>query len=610
MATPEQLHEAIRRADAAGDAEAVKALAAALKEQSAPPVEEEGLAGGVTYEGPNNWQQLGAATQSAAAGAAQGVAGIYDFAVDVANVPTQALNMATRGIANVADYAGADSLADFLRRGANNYDRDLGRVPSVSDLIEQASPTPQGMEGARFGAQLLGGMAVPLGPKAAPRIAAPPATAPASGLSDLVEAGQREGVRVMTSDAKPPKTFLGKFAQATGERIPIAGTAGPRAAQQNERIEAVKNLAADFGADVAGDQLNDVAQDFAKTRGAKVSGLAARKNAIIEGTQGAVPAPRAIAAIDQQIARLSGINADAYAPVIAKLENFKEQLGRGASLAQVEGNRKLLGDLFADPSLASIKGDGQKALNAIYAPLRDDMGEFIKQTAGDAAYSTWTRTNRELAVMAGELNVSSFRRILNSSEATPEDVGRLLFSNKPSDVRRLVGNLSPAGKAKAQAAIIQRALAKAGEDTSPDKFASEIGRLGKQIGVAFDGQDASRIEGMRRLLEKTQRAATASVAPPTGVQNTPIVGGFAAGSLLGWAAVPYAAAVGLLARAYESAPVRNMLLGLSKTKPGTPAESNLLERILKAATSQAEIRAPANDTLGASLAAGQPEEQQ
>ena len=40
-----------------------------------------------------------------------------------------------------------------------------------------------------------------------------------------------------------------------------------------------------------------------------------------------------------------------------------------------------------------------------------------------------------------------------------------------------------------------------------------------------------------------------------------------------------ATAVGMAARLYESAPVRNLLVGLSKTKPGSRAESKFIERI-------------------------------
>lgn len=613
----EQIYDAMRKADAAGDADAVKALAAALKggatkqqiiDQAAQnnlSVDEAALdaniasrdAGGPTNTflepKPSMLKQLGTATENAVAGAAQGVAGLYDFGQDVAKMPTQAMNVVTRGIADLIDLSGIPSVGGFLRRGADNYDRDLSAMPSVASTIEQASPTPEGMGAQRFVAQLLGGAAVPFGPKAKAPVKAPAAVPAASGAAETISAGRGAGVRVMTSDVRPPKTFIGRLSQATGERIPIAGTAGPRARQQAERVEAVKDIARDFGADVASDQLNDVADDLAKTRGGMLSKLKATKDAVIQGiTAPFTDAPRTVFAIDREIARLKGIDEVEYAPVVQRLERFKTNLTSGKSLEQVEGNRKLLGDMFADPTLAQIKGEGQKAINRIYAPLRDDMSVFISRNTTKERHSAWKKANDSLSSMAGELKSSAFKKMLNDAETTPENVATLLFNQKPSEVRRLIDNLSPRGRSRAQSAVIQRAIEKAGgiEEVSPDKFANEIARLGKPIGVIFQGGDLARIRGLERVLQATKRAAQASVTPPTGVQNTPIVGGYAAGSLLGAAAIPYAAFAGFASRAYESAAVRDVLVGLSKTKPGSKEEGALLSRIAKMVTSQLEIQ--------------------
>jgi hypothetical protein len=59
---------------------------------------------------------------------------------------------------------------------------------------------------------------------------------------------------------KAAATFIGKSAQAIGERIPITGTGPVRAAQQTERINAVKSLAQEYGA-ATGDELNSPAID-------------------------------------------------------------------------------------------------------------------------------------------------------------------------------------------------------------------------------------------------------------------------------------------------------------------------------------------------------------
>lgn len=611
---------------------------APTQEAPAQPEQDEGLSGTVSDEtpspydpgGPLNPQtprgplgggsflsNLGTATQSTLAGLAQGAAGVYDLPMQAAQGIQRGINYAVgEGGGALMDMVGANSAADWWRQGSQGVESDIASRPSLSGLIEQVSPTPPGHEAARFASQLVGGAMVPIGPKAAPRIAAPNTAAqPArSAAREVIDEGVRNNVRVMTSDVRPPRTFIGKAARATGERIPYAGTGGPRAKQQGERVEAVRELAREFGADASVDYLDQVADDLGKTRGGKLTALSRQKNTVIDSVQTPLaPAnvARTLEAIDAQVQRLSGIDATEYAPVIDRLTRFGANIASGKNLRQVEENRKLLGAMFEDATLASLKSEGQKAINAIYAPLREDMADFIGANAGPAAKGQWSRANRELAGMAGELSDNVFRGVLRDAETTPENVAKLLFSKKPSEVGRLVSNLSPAGRAKAQSAVIARAIEQSGglENISPDRFANTIGKLGQSAGVVFEGADLARLQGLERLLQATKQAGAASAAPPTGVQNAPAVGGFAAGSLFGNAALPVLASVGGLARLYESTVVRNMLVGLGKSPKGSKAESQLLERILKVATSQTQIRGgAANDVIAASpsrVAAGE-----
>lgn len=613
--TRDQLYDALRKADAAGDAEAAKALVARIQSMDAP--QGEGLQVQVSYEGPNEWtaeDTVDYAKDSAkniGVGMAQGALGLVEFPLNVARTVNRGINYGLReGGGSLLDLIGAEGAADWWRGDG----QEVAPIPLPSEQLESAFPTPEGMAGQRFASQLVGGMAVPFGPKPAynPNVSvaqAAPAAKP-NNLREIVEAGAENNVRVMTSDVKPPKTFLTRLAQGAGERIPFAGTGGPRAAQQNERVQAVTKLAEDFGVEVGGDYVEDVARDLAKTRGARIAALTTRKDAVIDGVQGAVQTPRAAVAIDQEIARLQATNNPAVQPVIDQLTRFKGAIGSGLSLRNIEENRRILGKAFEGDKAADIKDIGEKSVRAIYAPLRDDMAAHIRANGGDEALATWKKANEELSTMAGELSVASFRRVLNDAEATPESVARLILSAKPSDVRRLMENVSPEGRSKAQAAIIQRALQKAGDDVSPDKFANELTRLGRQVGVVFEGQDLARVQGLERLLQATKRAAQASATPPTGVQNMPIIGGFALGATFEpTTATAIAGGIGAAARAWESPAVRNLLIGLSKTKPGSKGESRMLERIEKIMASQTSINSPANDTLGMPLAAGQTEEQ-
>jgi hypothetical protein len=221
---------------------------------------------------------------------------------------------------------------------------------------------------------------------------------------------------------------------------------------------------------------------------------------------------------------------------------------------------------------------------------------------------------RRTCGLAGTLKNTALKRVLSTAETTPENVARLLFSAKPSDVRLLYDGLSPAGKTKAQSAIIQRAVEKAGglDNVSPDRFATQIKNLGSQIGVFFSGRDLARVGGLGRVLSATQRASQAALAPPTGVQAVPYAMGAGFTTLFGLpGGISAAAGTGLLARAYESPPVRDLLLKLGRAKPGGSQEKMLLKRAAAAFNSALQKHVPEalNDNTLSSAAAS-PSDQQ
>lgn len=575
----------------------------------------------VTAAEPGVGKQLLDNTVNDVAGMAQGAAALPDMAAEgVGKVLSAIPNLISQGL----DAAGHSEAAKWVQ---DNVTHQLANPAQIGDLIEGASPTPDTDSGKtdRFISQLAGGAAAFPSSAAESLVGKIVGEVPkavetvSTAAPGLVREAKDAGIRVLTSDVKPPRTFVGKSAQAIGERIPISGTGGVREAQQAERIAAVKSVAQDYGAtadELAPPVIDGVAKDLADTRGALVKKLTAQKNAVIDKLQGAVPAPKATTAINEQIARLTGINSDAYAPVIAKLQNFRDQIASGKTLSQIEGNRKLLGDMFSDPSLASIRGDGEKAVNAIYAPLREDMGAFIKTNGDPADFSRWKGANDQLAGLAGKLKNTALKRALATSEITPENVARLLFSTKPSDVRLLYDSLSPTGQTKAQSAIIQRAVEKAGgvDNISPDRFATQIKNLGGQIGVFFSGKDLARVSGLGRVLSATQRASQAAIGPPTGVQAVPYAMGAGFTSLFGLpGGISAAAGTGLLARAYESAPVRDLLLKLGRTKPGGPQEKMLLKRAVTAVNAALQKHVPEalnDNTLSSAVAEPQEQDQQ
>ena len=111
-------------------------------------------------------------------------------------------------------------------------------------------------------------------------MAQPRVSTAAPKVQPIVEEASQRGVPVLTSDVVPPETFIGKAGQRIGERIPIAGTGPLRAEQQQARIEAVRNVLRDFGADDAANLSDDIMKDLATKRSAEIQKYSTSKKVL------------------------------------------------------------------------------------------------------------------------------------------------------------------------------------------------------------------------------------------------------------------------------------------------------------------------------------------
>jgi hypothetical protein len=451
----------------------------------------------------------------------------------------------------------------------------------------------------QLGASLVGGLA-------GGRAANVKATPISQTVKNTVKDAETAGVPVLTSDVRPPTTFAGKWLQKTTESIPILGTGGVRSAQQDLRAEAVQNLARSFGVNLGDDvdTISAVTQDLLRRRGSQLKQYTGLKSSVIESEQlrnaGSVNVIRAVSAIDEQIAILSRLRSDQVGPIIERLRDWRGALlgektvkgpnGRnmvvqeGQSLENIELLRKQIGQSFESADLASVRQLGQKSLNLIYGPLKEDMRTFIQKFGNRNDVKRFDIANTRLSEMAGELDNSLFKRVLSKGEVTPETISSMLFSKKPSDVKLLFKNLDAAGQANARTAIITKMFkdsVNANGGVSPDVFKNQIKKMSEQLGIFFNERDFQSVEGLGRILALTQRASQANLLPPTGAMlQIPVIGGLLTQTFGGvGAGVVAAGSLGALARIIESPAVRNILIKLPKIKSGSPQEAELLKRL-------------------------------
>lgn len=416
-------------------------------------------------------------------------------------------------------------------------------------------------------------------PKRNPAIAAEKAAQTAQA-GELVQAGERVGVPVMTSDVQAPQTFIGKSLRDWGEKIPFTGTAGKRVEQQAARETAVRSFLEDVG---VSDQnaIEAVTADVLKKRSDDLKKYTGFKSEIVDQVDkaGAVDVSRASAAIDKEISSLQSLNNDKYAPLIAELGEFKKSL-QGQSLTNVEQLRKDFGTtLSSKPGLVEARGTAEKAAGKIYTALKEDIASTVEAVGGKPARMKWEVSNARLSEMIGEGKNTSLRRVLSTGEATPEAAASLLLSNKRSDNIRLYSNLTPEGKKNASIALMQEVIKKSGgiEELSPTRFANELAKRSEAVGVFLNAEQKARANDLVRVLQATKRAAEAGFMPNTGAALTPFFLFDIAGT--GGMSTLATLSLGSLSRAYESKAFRNLAYGLRKTEPGSRKELELVKKI-------------------------------
>jgi hypothetical protein len=432
-----------------------------------------------------------------------------------------------------------------------------------------------GGEPGRVLGEVVGGVLAPFGLSAAAQMARRPRDVDIPA-GEATRFAQEHDLPLMTSDVRPPETFAGKSAAAAAEKIPVTGTGGVRRAQQKARQKTVEDYVETFGEYKPEDVVASLSAS--KSRIKQAAGRARQQYADQVADVPAVN--RAVGAIDDEIRRLTrspGGEAlkTADSATVSKLQDYRD-------------------DLLADPTFASldrlrttfregVKGErmtmptrSKTAIDKIYSSMTDDMDTVIKQELGEESAKKWKRANTVYAQEADQVRRTRLKSVLDKGDLTPETVNNLLYSNKPSEVKTLYKSLSPDGKRTARAGLITKAAEKASRDDeiSPDRFLTELNKMSKATDIAFDGADRKFLDGLKSYLGATRRAAQAGVLTPTGQELFQIGAPTAVvtdASMTGGLGTAGAGVYGLMARAYESAPVRKAFQRIAASTPRSGA---------------------------------------
>jgi hypothetical protein len=402
------------------------------------------------------------------------------------------------------------------------------------------------------------------------------------GQSEIVQAAKQANIPLMTTDVAQPETFIGKSAQTLGERIPLAGTGGARATQQEARKAAVQALGADYPA-----PQSSVIIDSLMAQKSKIKQAAGQRyNELVPKVDqlGAIQYTKTQQAIDDALAELTKPGVVSSKEAVQELQQFSDTLKSAPqTYSSLKENRTALRDVVSSydaQGRSQLPTRAKALLNRVYGSLSADMDDAARGALSPRDFGRLKEANAIYASEAERLTKTRLKNVLDKGELTPEVAESLLFSSKRSEVKSLYDSLNSSGRDAVRATIVQRAINKAGglDDVSPDKFLNELRRLESQTGVAFKGDQRKQVEGLKQVLAATKRAGQAGVQTASGQQLYAPVGAAAAGSLIGDFGTTMAAGAtaGALARIYESPVMRNALIRIGSAPKSQMAKQMAL----------------------------------
>ncbi|EII7894082.1 DNA transfer protein [Salmonella enterica] len=386
------------------------------------------------------------------------------------------------------------------------------------------------------------------------------------------------GITPMTSDLIKPGNALTRGIQQSGEGA-ILGTGAKREAQQAARSDAVSNYLNKFGEYNADDVVKSLTSTLKGRR--EVAGKVLED---ITQKMGSTPVPtsNAVTAIDDSLAKLNRLGTSADKNLVSTLENLKAELS----------NPSIDFDLLKQHRTAfrsNVQGDAMvfpnqaKAItNSIENAMSRDLKNAVGKTLGAQDAARYIKANSDYSNIYNKVLNKRIATKLNdaTNQATPELINSVVYSRNASDIKRIWPALDSKGKDAMRAAYVSKIAEKAGD--SPAKFITEVNKLKRQAGgeiynTVFNGQHMKELNALHDVLRETARADIAGVVTQTGqsLANNIRLG---AGLFSGGTSIGGEAGFGLMMRLYESKPVRNMLLRLANTKPGTPAYERALNQ--------------------------------
>ncbi|MED8918244.1 DNA transfer protein [Escherichia coli] len=587
----EQLMTALRNADAAGDTEGARRIAQMLssgdqstQNQSQP--EEQSLVGKAT-----DWLTGG---QSAGQIAEQAGRGLVNIPFDVLQGGASLINAISQGLGGpkVLDdvyrpvdrptdpYAQAgETIGGYLVPGVGTAGSmaigSLAEAANQKGDFAQNAAKNAGVNLAAQGVLSAAAKGIGRGITAIKGDIAPE-------VAKKIATSESMGVTPMTSDVIPPKNAFTRGLTQDAEGA-LLGTGSKRAEQYAKRSQLVKKQLEKYGEYSPSVVVDDL---YGSLKSRKDSAGSVIEDITTKMGDTPVDTSKSIKVIDNVLTRANRLGKVANKNLIRGLSDLREELAKPdidfGLLRELRSalRESIQGDAMVFPNSAKASTDAVE--RAMGADLRNNAARYLG--AGEAA--RYVKANSDYSNVFNKVLNKRIANNLNKAkkEFTPELINSVVFSRKPSDIKRIWPTLSEDGKNAMRAAYISKIAEKAGD--SPTKFLTELNKLksqsdGQIYNTIFSGRHMKELDALHEVLQQTARSDTANVVTQTGQSQANRIRTIGATATLG-ATLALESGFGAMMRLYESKATRNALLRLANTKAGTPAYERALNNAANA----------------------------
>lgn len=395
-------------------------------------------------------------------------------------------------------------------------------------------------------------------------------------VAKKIATSESMGVTPMTSDVIPPKNAFTRGLTQDAEGA-LLGTGSKRAEQYAKRSQLVKKQLEKYGEYSPSVVVDDL---YGSLKSRKDSAGSVIEDITTKMGDTPVDTSKSIKVIDNVLTRANRLGKVANKDLIRGLSDLREELAKPdidfGLLRELRSalRESIQGDAMVFPNSAKAATDAVE--RAMGADLRNNAARYLG--AGEAA--RYVKANSDYSNVFNKVLNKRIANNLNKAkkEFTPELINSVVFSRKPSDIKRIWPALSEDGKNAMRAAYISKIAEKAGD--SPTKFLTELNKLksqsdGQIYNTIFSGRHMKELDALHEVLQQTARSDAANVVTQTGQSQANRIRTIGATATLG-VSLGLEAGFGAIMRLYESKAARNALLRLANTKAGTPAYERAL----------------------------------